>query len=192
MVIKMPIALDIIEAKLKRREFPSLTSLESYFSRMVANAKEYNEEASEIVDDAERIGKAVGSFMAKHNPAYKTPGYSPYPTPIPGEQPSASESLASDDDADGEVDTDVPASTPSTFKRRPGRPPKNPFHPSHPNQLANQVASGTPTRSVSQASSSASFSGLSFQQAQEKIVTDCLLYKEDPTYVLFGISLYAH
>jgi hypothetical protein len=193
MVIKMPVALDTIESKLKRREFATLTSLESYFSRMVSNAKEYNEEGSDIVDDAMRIGKAVTIFMSKHNPTYKKPGHSPHPMPIPGERPASSQSSGSDDDdddeddADGEVDSDLPSgATPVVVKRRPGRPPKNPLHPSHPSQLllaAQRTASGTPTRSESQSSSSASFGGLNFQQAQEKIVMDCLLYKEDPEYV---------
>jgi len=38
-VIKMPIAFDTIEGKLNRHEFPDLTSLESYFKRMISNAR---------------------------------------------------------------------------------------------------------------------------------------------------------
>src|SRR3981189_535327 len=67
-VIKMPIAIDTIESKLTRREFPTLTTLESYFKRMVSNAKDYNQKGSEIYDDAERIRKALSNYMTKHNP----------------------------------------------------------------------------------------------------------------------------
>ena len=85
----MPIALSTIETKLKRSEFPTLTSLESYFKRMISNAKEYNERGSVIHDDAERLRKALSNYMTKTNPAYKTPGFVCQPTPLPGGEEEA-------------------------------------------------------------------------------------------------------
>ena len=101
----MPIALDTIEGKLKRHEFPNLTTLESYFKRMIQNAKEYNEKGSQVYDDAERIRKALSNFMTKTNPAYKLiPGYVAFPTPLPDQADGA----ASDEDVDGEPDREGP------------------------------------------------------------------------------------
>ena len=165
-VIKMPIAIDTIEAKLVRKEFPNLSALESYFKRMVSNAKEYNQRGSEIYDDAERLRKALSNFMTKTNPAYKNvPGYTAVPTPIPAE----GEDPASDEDAEGEPDSEA-ETMPS--KRR-GRPPKN-----------SQARSSTPRHSSTPAVQDSQyagvgFAGLTFQQAQEKIVSDMIRHKED-------------
>lgn len=174
----MPIALDTMERKLKRGEFPTMTTLESYFKRMVSNAKEYNEKGSEIHDDAERLRKAMNTFMVANNPAYKTdPDYVAFPTPLPAEDEDAE---GSEEDAEGEEDVEVTG--PSTkivipSKRRPGRPPKDPVA----FELARQRRlSSTPARSESApATSSNGFSGLTFQQAQEKIISDMLTHKED-------------
>jgi hypothetical protein len=164
---KMPIALDAIEGKLKRHEFPNLTTLESYFKRMIQNAKEYNEKGSQVYDDAERIRKALSNFMTKTNPAYKLiPGYVAFPTPLPGQADGA----ASDEDADGEPDPEIEAA--SAIKKR-GRPPKNPQA---------QRSSATPALSE-RSYAGVSFEGLTFQQAQEKIVEDLIRQKESPEFV---------
>ncbi len=173
----MPIAIDTIEAKLQRREFPNLTSLESYCKRMIANAKEFNQKGSEIYDDAERIRKALSNFMTKTNPAYKTHGYVAFPTPIPTDLQDDAEDAEGEaedeEDAEGEIDEEVPAAPP--VKRRPGRPPKNPAA----HQLAQQQRSSTtPARSESHFSS-VGYTGLNFQQAQEKLISDLIRYKEE-------------
>jgi Bromodomain len=166
-VIKMPIAFDTIEAKLNRREFPNLTSLESYFKRMIANAKEYNEKGSEIADDAERFRKALSNFMVKHNPAYKTPGYVAFPTPIP-DTPELIDGAGSDVDAEGEPDVDIESQTIAN-KRQRGRP----------KSLTTQVrtSSNTPTLSEPRYTG-INFAGLTFQQAQEKLVEELMRIKE--------------
>lgn len=146
---------------------------------MVANAKLYNEENSGIVEDANKILKAVTTFMKKENPAYKNAGYVPYPTPIPGEAPASqrvSEDIGSDVDADGEIDDEADSvSTPTAAKRR-GRPRKN---ASLATYIANSKArsSGVSSRSESQAAE-AQFPGMTFQQAQDRIVSDMLNYKK--------------
>ncbi|WPH02517.1 Hypothetical protein R9X50_00538200 [Acrodontium crateriforme] len=82
--IKLPIAVDTIEKKLQNNGYPTLTTLESDFKRLVQNAKDYNAPKSEIYEDAERIRKLVYNFMKVNNPAYQQdPTYSSFPTPIP-------------------------------------------------------------------------------------------------------------
>ncbi|KAI9744397.1 MAG: hypothetical protein M1818_001926 [Claussenomyces sp. TS43310] len=182
----MPIAFDTIESKLRRGEFENLTTLESYIKRMVSNAKEYNEQGSEIHSDAERIRKATSNFMVKHNPAYKNPGYVAFPTPLPPDKPepkTMSEETQGDTDAEGNVGMDAPrVSTPMVIKRRPGRPPKNPLHPSHPSQLllaAQRATDGVQAGSNSKLGLTA-YTGLTFQQAQDKLISDMLSYKKHP------------
>jgi hypothetical protein len=177
-VIRMPIALDTIEAKLKRQEFANLTELESYFKRMIANAKDYNQKGSEIYDDAERLRKALSNYMTKTNPAYKTSGYVAFPTPLPGEgQVDETEDVVgSDADAEGEIDTEVTAIPPPPVKRKPGRPPKNPTAASGTNGMRPGT---TPSITESQYSTSVGYAGLTFQQAQEKLVAEMLRHKED-------------
>lgn len=159
-VTKMPISLNMIEAKLSRREFPTLTTLESHFKRLITNAKEYNQKGSEIYEDSERLRKVLSLFMNTWNPAYDTPGYVAFPTPLPGEDDGG------DDDADGEPDLELD----NLPKRKAGRPPKNPV-------VQAQRSSTTPALSESQYAG-VGFEGLNFQQAQEKIVEDMINEKE--------------
>ena len=180
-VIKMPIALDTIEEKLKRREFTNLTNLESYCKRMISNAKEYNQKGSEIYDDAERIRKALSNFMTKNNPAYKKPGYVAFPTPLPAEDPPEDEeegdedAEGSDEDAEGDVDIETPDPAPPS-KRQRGRPPRN---LSSINALNGQRKSVTPSSMTDSQYGAVGFQGLTFQQAQEKLVADMIEHKED-------------
>jgi hypothetical protein len=168
----MPIALDTIEAKLESRDFPTLTTLESYFKRMVQNAKDYNTKGSVIYEDAERIRKAVSNYMVKVNPAYKTPGYVAFPTPLPEEGDDVS-----DEDAEGEPESEE--ETLPTSKRR-GRAAKN-------GQANTPRLSETPARSISNYAD-VGYEGLTFQQAQEKIVEDLLTQKELPELaILFSL-----
>lgn len=168
----MPIALDTIESKLNRREFPTLTTLESYFKRMVQNAKDYNQKGSLIFEDAERVRKAVSNFMTKTNPAYKTPGYVAFPTPFPGDTDGAADD-DDDDDAEGEQDSEE-ENTPTTKRR--GRPPKT-------SQVETRIPSVTPAISESK-DADAGYEGLTFQQAQEKVVEDLMREKDLPESVL--------
>ncbi|KFY03259.1 hypothetical protein V490_00238 [Pseudogymnoascus sp. VKM F-3557] len=183
---KMPIAIDMIEAKLNNREFPTLTSLESYWKRLVQNAKDYNERESLIHKDAERIRKIVAAFMQKKNPAYKDPKYQPYPTPIPSDTTAID---VGDIDAEGESDHEVtgtemgasmtPTSEvapPSSAKRKPGRPPKNPAAFELERQ---RRASSTPSGKDGPVKVGGPFNNLSFKDAQERLVDEMTQYKED-------------
>ncbi|KAJ5037443.1 uncharacterized protein L3040_007618 [Drepanopeziza brunnea f. sp. 'multigermtubi'] len=167
-MIKMPIALDTIEAKLKRHEFPNLTTLESYFKRMISNAKEYNTKDSEIYEDSERLRKALSNYMTKHNPAYKLiPGYSAFATPLPTSPAPASTEGAGEEDAPGEADVRVQT---TTTKKARGRLPRN----SQPQRKS--VTPNLPDTRFSVAG----YHGLTFQEAQEKFVDDLIAQKEFP------------
>lgn len=180
-IIKMPLALDTIENKLIHLEIPNLTVLESLFKRLVLNAREFNEKGTRILDDAERLRRAVSTFMTKQNPAYKSPGYNAFPTPLPGEEVAeagdAEEESEEDEEEEGEGEAEA-----DTLPKRRGRPPK-----------------GAPVQGSRKSSTPAlldgpkyvgvvSFAGLSFQQAQEKIVEDTMEYKEHPKFVNFLIE----
>ncbi|KAL0935236.1 bromodomain containing protein [Colletotrichum truncatum] len=82
---RMPISLSMIERKLNKGDFSTLTELESYFKRMVTNAKEFYPRNTQIFEDAERVRKALSNFMTKTNPAYSKGGYTAIPTPLPAD-----------------------------------------------------------------------------------------------------------
>jgi hypothetical protein len=200
----MPISLETIETKLNDREFSNLSELESYFKRMIANAKDFYARHSDVYDDAERVRKALSNYMTKTNPAYQTRGYTAVPTPLPPEDADGEEDdeavadeddeVAEDDDnedgqedededeedgdgdgdEDDEDDSDV-APTPSSARRRgPGRPPKS----------SGQRSQRASRASISQSKPDAQYEdvpykGLSFQQAQEKMVEEMIRKKED-------------
>lgn len=104
--VRMPISLQDAEAKLKAGKFKTLTELESYMKRMVLNVREYYGKNSPQVDDSERVRKATSNFMVKHNPAYKlNQGYTAFPTPFPDEEDAdAAADADGDEDAEGEED----------------------------------------------------------------------------------------
>ncbi|KEY68458.1 hypothetical protein S7711_01232 [Stachybotrys chartarum IBT 7711] len=83
---RMPLSLEIIEAKLNKGGFRNLAELESYFKRMISNAKEFYPRGSPVFDDAERIRKATSNYMTKTNPAYNNRKYQALPAPIPAEE----------------------------------------------------------------------------------------------------------
>ncbi|KAK0667707.1 hypothetical protein QBC41DRAFT_323289 [Cercophora samala] len=109
--IRMPISLKIIERKLLNQDFANMSELESFFKRMVTNAKEYYPKNSEIFEDAERVRKALSNYMTKTNPAYKlVPGYSCTAAPIPDNLESvgfaAEDTGGDEDDVVGEEDAE--------------------------------------------------------------------------------------
>ncbi|KAI0517154.1 Bromodomain-containing protein [Xylaria bambusicola] len=103
--IRLPLSLEIIERKLKDKQYATLSSLESDFKRLVSNAKETNDRSSTIFGDAERVRKAVSNLMVKHNPAYKAGNYQAVPTPLPPtpEPEDADDQEELDDEVDGET-----------------------------------------------------------------------------------------
>lgn len=96
---RMPISIGIIEKKLENGEFENLSELESYFKRMIANAKEFYPRHSTPFEDAERLRKALSNHMTRTNPAYQDKTYQAVPTPLP---PEGSDDEEAEEGADGE------------------------------------------------------------------------------------------
>lgn len=186
--IRLPISLAIIEQKLNNHEFSTLSELEAYFKRMVLNAKEYYSRGSQVFEDSERIRKALSNYMTKTNPAYKlVNGYSCMPTPIPDEsEDQAGE--ANEETPKGEGDEDVENgdkhddgsdddhdSDDGLGGRRTSRRSKRNSVPKVPEKAAGSKAK--PDHEYEDVP----YKGLTFQQAQEKIVEE-LIRKEDDEY----------
>lgn len=149
-----------------------MTTLESDFKRLVSNAKSFNERNSEIFSDAEKIRKMVSNYMTKHNPAYKDPNYTPVPTPVPVntlESDSKQEENA-EVDADGETDPKDVVEKPRRLVTLHG--------PSAEKEESRRRASSTPAV-LDAADAGESFEGNTFQQAQEKIVTELIQLKNE-------------
>ncbi|POS83779.1 hypothetical protein EPUL_003750, partial [Erysiphe pulchra] len=157
-VIKMPIALDMIENKLRRGEIQNLTMLEGYFKQMVMNAKEFNAKGSLIYEDSERLRKVINGYMIKHNSASKaTPGFVALPIPLPTED-------------DKKINLEI-----NQRNNSEEQPPKKLIRISRSSQNPKSSINTTPPESQSFGHN---FEGLSFQQAQEKIVEDIIMKKE--------------
>lgn len=203
----MPISLETIEQKLQDGEFQNLSELESYFKRMISNAKEWFPRSSSTFDDAERVRKAVSNYMTKTNPAYQTRGYQAVPTPLPpeGSTQAVVQDEGLDEDAEGEDDDvagddDDEANVVESgavsrkrsiiLKRRgPGRSGRNSL--STPQDTPRKSISTRPDHQYEDVP----YKGLTFQQAQEKVVEEMLRHKEEeyvtPTsisYLLLNVS----
>lgn len=200
---KLPISLETIETKLNNGEFRTLAELESYFKRMISNAKEFYPRSSSTFDDAERVRKALSNYMTKTNPAYNTRGYQALPTALPqdgeedaeGDEEGEEDEDKEADDGDGneeaeeaedgdededaieeeeeEAEDDQSRRRSIILKRRgPGRPPRNSTSMQDSPRLS--AAAGRPDHQYEDVP----YKGLSFQQAQEKIVEEALRHKE--------------
>ncbi|KAK6003409.1 hypothetical protein QM012_009180 [Aureobasidium pullulans] len=152
--IKLPIAIQTVQDKLERHEYPTLSTVESDIKRMVANAKQYNDDKSTVYQDAERIRKALSNFMTKHNPAYKDPNYIAIPTPIPGHDDDATASSAPPTRETSEQPKKITISLKANRDRKSSAAP---------------TAASSPAV-VQDDSDPTSFSSKTFQQAQEHII----------------------
>ncbi|KAJ9648430.1 hypothetical protein H2199_001285 [Coniosporium tulheliwenetii] len=164
--IRLPIALDTIEAKLNRREYPNLSAVESDLKRMVTNAKSYNEKSSLLFEDAERIRKTASNWMVKHNPAYNDADYIAVATPIPeellnGSTPLGASGGAAVHDSGGRLRRGAAASSaaPQTPASRPKKPP-GVSGEREPSNVDAELVSKT------------------FMEAQDQIVEEIIKYKE--------------
>lgn len=191
-------SLELLERKLKNLEYPNLSTLESDFKRLVQNAKEINPRTSEVFNDAERIRKAVSNLMVKTNPAYKSGNYQAFPTPLPAspgkdngnddeeEEEEGEEGEGEESDAPGEEDdADMPDTNAEAdedeeeeeeeeeeVEREP-----TPVKRGRRGRLSRSAAAPTPKASRSssaQVIEQEGFKGLTFQQAQEKIIADTM------------------
>ena len=169
------------QGKLSRQEYPTLTTLESDLRRMVSNAKSFNEKSSELFSDAEKIRKLVVAFMTKNNPAYETRDYAPFSTPVPPGWRERLQLEANDLDADGETDPDEPADTTGLSPTATGA-----YHNILPND---RRETSTPVVQDAEGAGE-SFEGNSFQQAQEKILTEMINLKNDELVMTLCMKLF--
>lgn len=152
-----------------------MTTLESDLRRMVSNAKSFNEKSSDLFSDAEKIRKIVVSFMTQNNPAYESENYQPFSTPVPiGWQEKVQAQMQTelqDLDAEGETDPDEvpeqPGSLSTSRALAPAVEEKAVFE-SNPRR-----ESSTPAVQDAEGAGE-SFNGNTFQQAQEKIMTELI------------------
>lgn len=148
--------------KLERHEYPTLSTVESDIKRMVANAKQYNDDKSTVYQDAERIRKALSNFMTKHNPAYKDPNYIAIPTPIPGGDDDATASSAPPTRETSEQPKKITISLKASRDRKSSAAPP---------------AASSPALAQDD-SDPADFTGKTFQQAQEHIVNGLISHTD--------------
>ncbi|KAK4565269.1 hypothetical protein LTR86_003886 [Recurvomyces mirabilis] len=154
-----------------------MTTIESDLKRMIQNAKSYNDPKSEIYEDAERIRKLVYNYMKLNNPQYNSdPNYISFPTPIPdangGAALNGGHSHAVDDD--------------ETRPEQPRRPVIKASEPpaDRKESIAPSAATGDDEDAYT-GGDALDFTGLSFQEAQQKIVSFMLHYTDDE-----GLEIY--
>uniref|UniRef100_A0A0B7K5B8 Bromo domain-containing protein n=1 Tax=Bionectria ochroleuca TaxID=29856 RepID=A0A0B7K5B8_BIOOC len=203
---RMPISLELIEEQLLDGKFKDLAQLESYLKRMISNAKEFYPRSSSVFDDAERVRKAVSNYMTKTNPAYQNRRYQAVPTPLPpedggeddaegedaeedaeGEDEDGDNAEQSEDDEDEDNDEDDADEDEDDVGPRSGKRSiiLKRQGPSRPSRGSATAAQETPKRPATNNSDDqyedVDYKGLSFQQAQEKIVEELLRHQE-PEY----------
>ena len=170
---------------MERGEYSNMSLMESDLRRMVGNAKSFNQKSSPVFSDAEKMRKTIVAFMTINNPAYKTGNYAPGPTPVPeGWQSRLEEEKAVEEaDADGETDHEEPSITPqleepTKLRKRPAPVPQSSIaQTSH-----NRRASSTPAVQDAEGAGE-SFEGDTFQQAQEKIMTEMINLTNDESVI---------
>lgn len=113
----------------------------------------------------------VSNYMTKHNPAYKDPNYIPFPTPVPANAPEITKQEENAEvDADGETDLEDVVEKPRRLVTLHG--------PSAEKEESRRRASSTPAVPDA-ADAGESFEGNTFQQVQEKIVTELIQLKNE-------------
>lgn len=152
-----------------------MTTLEGDLRRMTSNAKSFNEKGSRVFSDSEKIRKIVSRVMEERNPAYRTPDYHAYTTPVPDDWKEKLEQKAEEDlDAEGDDDPDAVADTKTPVKRT-----RLITHVGSSSAANDRRASSTPAVQDAEGAFQG-FEGNTFQQAQEKIMTELMNYQDDP------------
>ena len=153
-----------------------MTFVEGDFRRMISNAKSYNEKRSPVFSDSEKIRKILSRFMEEHNPAYRSSNYQAFTTPVPDDwkEKLEEQKVAEEPDAEGEDDPEaVKEDTKPSDKH-----PRLITHVGSSSAANNRRASSTPAVQDAEGAFQ-SFEGNTFQEAQEKIMTELISYKDD-------------
>ncbi|TKA78437.1 hypothetical protein B0A55_03048 [Friedmanniomyces simplex] len=189
-ITKLPIAFDTIEKKLQRNAYPTMTTLESDLKRMVQNAKEYNAPKSDIYEDAERIRKLVFNYMKQNNPQYaQDPNYTSFPTPIPHTNGGPVQNGTHEDEGEDELQSD-PMATESEQPRKPAASAAKASEPrsDRKESLAPSATTGDDDGGYGGGGGgdALDFDGLSFQDAQQRIISYLLHYTDEE-----GLEIYS-
>lgn len=172
---RLPVALDNIEAKLQRNAYPTMTAVESDFKRMVQNAKDYNAPKSDIYEDAERIRKLVYNYMKSNNPAYDDQNYSSFPTPI--SQVNVNGGAVGNGVHKEEEMEDGPAPRQASERPKSAVAVKSSEPPPDRRSLAPSATTGDEDAALP--AGDLDFNGMSFQEAQQKIITYLLHFADE-------------
>ena len=178
---KLPMAIDTLHKKIQRDAYPTMTTLESDFRRLVQNAKDYNAPKSDIFEDAERIRKLVYNYMKLHNPDYEDPKYTSFPTPIPLENGASLENGSHEED--DEAVKEAPEARQSSERPTRSTAPQTSEAPSDRKASLAPTATTGDGEDEIQLGGDLDFTGLSFQDAQQNMVSH-LLHYTDEEYVL--------
>lgn len=181
--IKLPVALDTIEKKIKDNEYASISAIESDFKRMVQNAKEFNDNDSVIFEDAERIRKLVFNYMKQNNPAYKDdPKYMAVPTPLP--QATTLKALTN---GTRKTESKVESEAEEAESRQPSEKPKPKRAATEQSERKSSQAPSATTgnddedgdEEEEKVEDDLDFTGMSFQAAQQAIIAYLLRYTDE-------------
>ena len=146
---------------------------------MISNAKSFNSKASQIFSDAEKIRKLVSNFMVDRNPAYRDKNYVAVATPVPDgwKTKAAKKKSPVERHLEQPLNEGVKLeNTPGESRsgRRSGRNPAS----TPATEESDRRASSTPAVQDAEGAGE-SFEGNTFQQAQDKIVTEMINLTDD-------------
>ena len=150
-----------------------MTFLEGDLRRMISNAKSFNEKRSRVFSDSEKIRKILSRFMEEHNPAYRFSDYTAYTTPIPPDWQEKLQEQKAAQAKNAQVKDD-----PDEEEKPSGRRTRLVTHVGSSSAANNRRASSTPAVQDAEGAYE-SFEGNTFQQAQEKIMTEMINQKDD-------------
>ncbi|KAK0355165.1 hypothetical protein LTR59_006328 [Friedmanniomyces endolithicus] len=188
-VTKLPVAFDTIEEKLRRNAYPTMTTLESDLKRLVHNAKEYNAPKSDIYEDAERIRKLVFNYMKQNNPQYsQDPNYTSFPTPIPHTNGGAVQNGTMKEEEDEDVD-ELQSDPVARDSEQPRNSAGTAVKVSEPRSDRKQSLAPSATTGAEDGGGGGEalvLDGLSFQDAQQRIVSYLLHYTDEQ-----GLEIYS-
>lgn len=146
---------------------------------MISNAKSFNSKTSQIYSDAEKVRKLVSNFMVERNPAYRDSKYVAVATPVPeswGTKPSKKKSPR-ERHVEQPIDEEVKLEDPPSELRSGRRSGRNPAPIPAAEESARRASSTPATQDAEGAGES--FEGNTFQQAQDKIVTEMVHLTDD-------------
>lgn len=154
---------------------------------MVQNARKYNAKNSGIYEDAERLRKVCSTYMTENNPKYKLDrNYVSIPTLARGKVSHGDDwDHDSDMDAEGEPDEEAMSTIEPEEMDVPARRPRGRPRGSL-NKVNGERSSTTPASEIRY--SGPGFAGLSFQHAQEKILSDLQTQTEDGQVLVYLLT----